>query len=749
MKLSRPKLLWVASVVALAAGLTMIIFTRSATRPIPDLARVTTRGEIRPSLLDRNGEPISVTYGNRWNVHDVLPLHDTPVLLRQAFLTAEDRRFMEHGGVDWRARMHAVVQNAHALRPVRGASTISEQVVRMLNPRPRTVWARWVEGFEAGDLERHHGKGEILEFYLNQVPYARQRRGVVQAARDYFDRDLETLTARETLALAVLVRSPGRLDPRRPGTSSAYFDDAVDRLAETMHAREFISGEELQRIQAQRLELREPGLDVSAPHFVQYVRDHVMTHDHANVRVRTTLDGSLQQQCEAVLEHRIAALAARGVSDGALLVVDHRTNEILAWVNAGGYSTEREGSQIDAVLTPRQPGSTLKPFLYALALDQGWTASTLIDDTPFAGQVGPGLHRFRNYSRLHHGPLRLRNALGNSLNIPAVRTIRAVSPGAFHQVLRELGIESLDRHPDIYGEGLALGNGEVTLYELVGAFATLARAGQWAPFRAVADTPGFRQDARRVFDDEVASLISNILADPSARSLEFGTGGVLEFPVETAVKTGTSNDYRDAWAVGFSDRHTVGVWMGDLGRREMDGVSGSIGPALVLRAVFAELRRADEPSALFLSRKLRRVRICGDSGAVALADCPSMEEWFRREHAPERPCPIHGSQSSEPAATHAAETGRASVKLVRPTEGLHLAMDPRIPDDVEAFAFEVEASGVPERIEWFVDDVLVATTNGAQYTWPLVKGRHTAHARLSAADSNAPVETERVRFVVK
>ena len=747
MKLSRPRLLLVASLVALATALTLIVLTRSATRPIPNLARITTQGEIRPSLIGRNGEPISVTYGNRWNVHDVLPLHDIPVLLRQAFLTAEDRRFLEHGGVDWRARMHAVVQNTRALRPVRGASTISEQVVRMLNPRIRTLWTRWVEGFEAGDLERRHGKGEILEFYLNQVPYARQRRGVVQAARDYFDRDLDTLTARETLALAVLVRSPARLDPRRE-SANADFDRAVDRLAEQMLARDFLSGEDLQRIRSQRLELREPGLEVRAPHFVQYVRDQVMTNDQASFRVRTTLDGSLQQRCEAMLEDRIAALAARGVSDGALLVVNHRTNEILAWVNAGGYSTEREASQIDAVLTPRQPGSTLKPFLYALALEQGWTASTLIDDTPFAGQVGAGLHRFRNYSRLHHGPLRLRNALGNSLNIPAVRTIRAVSPGAFHQVLRELGFESLDRHPDVYGEGLALGNGEVTLYELVGAFSTLARAGQWAPFRVVTDTPGARQDSRRVFDEEVASLIGNILADSAARSLEFGAGGVLELPVETAVKTGTSNDYRDAWAVGFSDRHTVGVWMGDLGRREMDGVSGSIGPALVLRAVFAELRRGEEPRPLFLSRKLRLVQICDDSGAVALPDCPSMEEWYRREHVPDRPCPIHGSQSNEPASTHLAGE-RNIARLLKPTEGLHLALDPRIPDDVEAFAFEVASAEVPERIEWFVDDVLVATTNGVQYTWPLVRGQHTAHARLSVADSNAPVETERVRFVVK
>jgi penicillin-binding protein 1C len=618
----------------------------------------------------------------------------------------------------------------------------------MLHPRSRSLWARWVEGVEAGDLERRHGKGEILEFYLNQVPYARQRRGVVQAARDYFDRDLDTLTAREMLALAVLVRSPSRLDLRR-GPVSAYFDEAVDRLAEQLHEQSFLSDEELERILSQRLELREPGLEVHAPHFVRYVRDHVTIHDQAGFRVRTTLDSSLQRRVEAMLEERIAALAARGVSDGAVLVVDHRTNEILAWVNAGGYSTEREMSQIDAVLTPRQPGSTLKPFLYALALEQGWTASTLIDDTPFAGKVGPGLHRFRNYSRIHHGPLRLRDALGNSLNIPAVRTIRAVSPGAFHQVLRELGFASLDRHPDVYGEGLALGNGEVTLYELVGAFATLARGGQWEPFRAVADASRSRHQAHRVFDEEIGSLIANILADPGARSLEFGTGGVLDLPVQTAVKTGTSNDYRDAWAVGFSDRHTIGVWMGDLGRREMDGVSGAIGPALVLRGVFAELRRGEEPRPLFLSRKLRRVQICRESGAAALPECPMMEEWFRREHVPDRPCPVHGPDSTGPAPSRNAASEENVARLLKPTEGLHLAMDPRIPDDVEAFAFELASPEAPERVDWFVDDVLVATTDDVHFTWPVVRGRHTAYARLTGGASGPRVDTERVHFIVK
>ncbi len=735
-------------VVAMAGTVALILATHGALNPLPSSLSPPRAGAVRAKILDRDGRPLSVTYGNRWNLHDEIALHQIPPLLHQAFIEAEDRRFYDHGGVDWMARFGALAQNARAGRGVRGASTISEQVVRMLHPRPRTAWSKWVEGFEAGRLEARFSKGEILEFYLNQVPYARRRRGVVQAARDYFDRDLDTLHPGEMLALAVLVRSPSRWDLRR---SVEGVKAPVNRLAQRMQERGFLSSAELESVGSTPLELHDSQLAVAAPHFVQFVRDRAGAD--AGASIRTHVDSRLQRHVERVLAHQIQVLADRAVTDGAVLVVDHRRDRILAWVNAGGFSENAAESQIDAILTPRQPGSTLKPFVYASALESGWTAATLISDSPLAQQVGQGLHRYRNYSRHHYGPIRLREALGNSLNIPAIRAVQSIGTDVFYGKLHELGFGSLRQHPEVYGDGLALGNGEVTLFELVGAYAALARGGVRRPLAAFVEDGAALRGPTRVYDEAVSSLIADILSDPDARSREFGTGGTLHFPEPTAVKTGTSNDYRDAWALGFSDRFTVGVWMGNLDRNEMDGVSGSIGPAMVLRAVFAELRHDMPSGPIFLSRKLRNARICAISGRAATGDCPVTGEWFRPQNVPTEPCRhVHVARSTaDDGDVSPARASAGEVYLSQPTPGLHLATDPRIPDELEAFPMELASDRPPRQVDWFVDDSQIGVTRGDDHRmpWPLSRGEHVARARVWFDDAAEPVETSQVRFLVK
>ncbi|MCP4203403.1 MAG: penicillin-binding protein 1C [bacterium] len=744
-------------------ALVLELTTLAGLRPLPETLEVRAGVAPRAQILDRGGLPLTRTFDNKWNLHDAVPLHAVPELLRSAFIEAEDQRFFEHDGVDWKARFHAVVQNLRARRAVRGASTITEQVVRMLHDRKRTVWSRWLEGFEAQRLERSFSKGEILEFYLNQVPYARRRRGVVQAARDYFDRDLETLNEAEQLALVVLVRSPSRFDLKR---SQDGVLPRLKSLAARMHEAGLLEAEAVERTQRSALALSEPEIEVRAPHFVQAVRDRAEPEEA--IRVGTTLDGALQSRVRKILESQIAVLAERQVSDGAALIVNHRADEVLAWVNAGAFEAEAAGSQIDAVLTPRQPGSTLKPFVYALALEQGWTAATVIDDAPFKRPVGRGQHAFRNYSRRFYGPVRLRSALGNSLNIPAVRAAAEVTPAALLARLQALGFESLDRHPDFYGEGLALGNGEVSLLELVSAYAILARGGLYRSFRLTRGDAEPRAE-RQVFDREVSSLIADILSDPEARRLEFSANGVLSFPTPTAVKTGTSNDYRDAWAVGFSDRYTAGVWMGNLDLREMQGVSGAQGPAVVLRAIFSELERESEQKSLYLSPKLGRAAICSESGSRPAPSCPTTTEWFRPGRVPLDICALHRADSLE--ATRLAElpttvdpsirdTGssreaveRESVRvwLAQPSPGLNLAQDPRIPDDMEAFPFEISGKARITRIEWLVDGIAAGKTgpDERRFLWPLAAGRHEAQARVWTGAAADPVVTAPVAFYVR
>ena len=274
----------------------------------------------RMQFLDRDGHPLTITYQNRWNLHDYRPLHAIPSLLQQAFIVSEDKRFYDHHGVDWLARAHALWHNLKAWDAVRGASTITEQVIRLLHPRPRTLWSRWLEGLEAARLGRRFSKAEVLEFYLNQVPYAHQHRGVVQAARHYFDRELDTLDLKETLALAVLVRAPTRFDLRRDSESIIV---PMQRLARRMMAAHSIDSADFAAMDLETFELARSQLPVEAAHFVGQLRiKNYLPVDH-NGRVLTTLDGELQTRVQALLNTRLRDLRSRNVTDGAVLVVDH------------------------------------------------------------------------------------------------------------------------------------------------------------------------------------------------------------------------------------------------------------------------------------------------------------------------------------------------------------------------------------------------------------------------------------------
>jgi penicillin-binding protein 1C len=734
LKSSIRHLLFATAAIGLAIGFGVFIWKTDADLlPIPDSLTLEASAVRKVQMLDRNNIPLTITYQNRWNIHDYLPLHEIPIFLQQAFIVSEDKRFYKHSGVDWIARWHALWQNLKAFGPMRGASTISEQVMRMWHPRARTVWSRWLEGLEAAHLEERFSKADIFEFYLNQVPYASQRRGVAQAARYYFDRDLDTLSRKEMLALAVLVRAPGRLDLQR---GAREIQQPIRDLLMRLYKMGIVNKAQYAQINADKAQLEKSHLAVQASHFVHHLyRSLDLIDMQHRVRLRTTLDAALQSKIQTILQQRLMDLQKRRVSHGAVLVVDHQHQEVLAWVNASQNEDGMAVSWINAVTALRQPGSTLKPFLYATAMRKGWTAATSVDDHPLAESIGYGLHTFHNYSRIHYGPLLVRDALGNSLNVPAVRTIQYVGVDTFLNHLRDLGIQSLYRHPDYYGDGLALGNGEITLFELVQAYTVLAAQGVYRPLKLLADDGSPPPAFRRIFSPEVASLIGNILSDPNARKLEFGEGSLLRLPVQTAIKTGTSNDYRDAWAIGFNHRYTVGVWMGNLDHRSMDGITGSRGPALVLRSVFAELNRHRETHPLYLSPRLVQIEICRDTGRPADDHCSSYREWFIPGTGPGAPEPIHNSQKS--------------LHLIQPTNGLQLAMDPRIPDDQEAFCFKLAKISSVEAVDWYVDDQFLTTTPTGEYLWSMQPGVHRVGARVWLDNRRNPVVLSSVKFIVK
>jgi penicillin-binding protein 1C len=722
--MNRRRLILSGIAFAAFAASALSIATYRGLHDIPDDIAVITGSARKSQVLARDGTPLSYTRENEWNTSDIVALNNVPVLLQRAFIMAEDRHFFEHHGIDWTARLAAGWQNLRAGATVRGASSITEQTVRILHPRARTLWSRWLESFEASRLESRFSKTQILTFYLNQVPYADRRRGVVQAARLYFDRGLDTLSPAEQLALAVLVRSPMGMDLRRNEPRARR---AIGQLADRMMLQGDLTPIQREQVRADPLKLSAAGAVLDASHFVSRALTDSGAQQPVPDQIRTTLDPNYQRITQRIVDSALARLSKRGVKDAAVLVIDHRRNEIQAWVV--GQSQGSAG--YDAVLTPRQPGSTMKPLLYALALEQGWTAATLIDDSELAESVGTGQHTFHNYSHLHYGPLRLREALGNSLNIPAVKTLKFVGQNRFLERLHAVGITSLTQHPDFYGDGLALGNGEVSLYEMAQAYTVLARQGRYRPLTMSYEDGEPRTDVK-IFSAEIATLIGNILADPDARMLEFGHG--LQFPVETAIKTGTSTDYRDAWAIAFDYRHTVAVWMGNLDGSAMNGVTGAVGPAMVLRSLFSELNRDQDTHDLALSRTLVQTKICRRDGRLADDTCASTTEWF-----------LPGTL---PVRSGTAAVDDPQYRLLQPTVGLLVAHDPRIPSELEALPMQVAPVPGLRRVDWYVDGQQVSSTTVGRYAWPLVRGRHAVYTRIWDDARDAPHVTELVRFQV-
>lgn len=465
------------------------------------------------------------------------PLGEIPLYLQRAVVLSEDHRFFNHNGTDFRAILRAIWQNMRAGRVVSGASTISEQLVKLEHNLPRTLRGRLSAAILAREMERDLSKDKILEQYLNRIPYQADACGVREGAKLLFGRELSTLSEKEMLALAVMIRAPGVLDPARGG-------HALERRIKWL-AQKFPDTE---RVLAQKLSV------IPRPEGIAALRGEQKL--------------AKNERLGALLKERVRLLSSQNVQDGAVLAVRNDTGEILVY-----ESVSTNSPAIDSVRVPRQAGSTLKPFLYALLLDQGVSAESRVIDAPLRLAVNRGVQSVRNYSEEFFGEVSLKEALGSSLNTPAVRVLEVVGLESFYQTLKRLGFGSLANDKEHYGEGIVIGNCEVSLWEMVHAYRVLARGGEG------------------IFSAGSASEVTQILSNPDVRRFEFSVGGLLQFPEQTAVKTGTSSDHHDAWAVGYSPEFTVGVWMGNLDRTPMREVSGSKGPAWVLRAAFNELRR--------------------------------------------------------------------------------------------------------------------------------------------------------------
>lgn len=565
-------------------------------------------------------------------------------------LSAEDSRFRLHPGIDPLAITRAAYRAAVARRIVSGASTLTQQLARRLVPRPRTLWGKLREAAVALRIEASFDKDRILTEYLNRIEFGPNLVGIDAASRHYFDKPARVLDLAESAALIALVRGPGYYDPRK---GTVRLERRRNWVLTRVRERQAAPEARISRAEREPIRIRSAEASSGGEHFAFALSASrpVKAHGSAPFALYSTLDLELQRDVEAIAQRSAAELRQVLATALSALVVDNRTGDVLAYVGSPDYFAVAALGANDGVRALRQPGSTLKPFIYAAAMERlGWNAATLLPDLGLELSTPSGPYVPRNYNGREHGPVRLRVALANSLNLPAVRTVVRIGPAAALSMLKRFGFASLSRDAEHYGAAIALGDGEVRLTELAAAYSALARDGEWRPLRYLrrAEFPDRQSEVfgleppRRVLPSSIARQITSMLADERARRPSFGADSVLSFAFPAAAKTGTSKGFRDNWAIGYTREVTVAVWVGNFDGRPMVQSSGVSGAGPVFQAVMERAMRGRRPEPLTSDEGFIEQEICPLSGALPSSACPHrVRESFLPAAVPNVSCEMH------------------------------------------------------------------------------------------------------------
>ena len=674
-------------------------------------------------LTDRVGEPLRVKLAA--GGFDCRPGYQPAPenWIAKAIVAAEDRRFWSHPGVDGLALVRAATQNAFRGRRVSGASTISTQVIRLMEPRRRTMLTKVIEAFRALQMERRHTKREILEQYLDRAPFGGNLIGIEAAARRYFGKGAAQLSLAEAALLAGVPQSPSRLRPDR------HPEQARQRQAyvlERMEACGFITAQQRAEALAQPLAARNDPYPFRAPHFCDLAGVPVRAERDATVR--TTLDADLQRVAEDILARHLADRAAEG---GAIVLLDVKTGAVRALVGSPDYFAATRAGQVNGAVAPRAAGSTLKPFAYALALDRGLiTPGTVIPDVPTRFRdLDP-----RNFSEDYRGLVSVRDALVLSLNLPAIEVERRAGQERFWSTLRTLGLGTIDQPVAHYGIGLVLGNAEVRLLDLANAYACLARSGSWLPAHFVesARVPA----AKAVFSPEACWLISDMLSGEERAMDTTGHAADVRLP-PMAWKTGTSAGLRDAWTVAWNPDYVIGVWVGNPDGSSSDELVGRQIATPIAWDLFRRLYPDNTGPWYARPAGVVEREVCAVSGCTPGAHCEhTATDWSIAQVSRCEPCPVHrnGTEDAWPVAVASFLARRAAPAADEPAEALRIRSPARgstyrwLPDlavDAQKLALDAASDRAGETLHWFVDDIPVGRSHaGAPLFWPLARGPH-------------------------
>ncbi|MBF2022776.1 MAG: penicillin-binding protein 1C [Hydrococcus sp. C42_A2020_068] len=728
-------------------------------RSLPYLAPIRASDLVREGVAiefsDRRGLPLGTILSRDQNHTAVVPLQQISPQFIHAILAAEDGRFYQHGALDMRAIARSLLQAIQAKRIVSGASTITMQLARMLEPAPRTFSAKIREIWLSWRIAAGTNKDDILEAYINRLPMGGNIYGVEAASHVYFGIPAADLNLSQASLLAAIPNNPNYLNPYdywEPLKKRQRY--VLDRMVEDGYINRSQRDRAYEEVVV--LQPRQQGI-IAAPHFLFWVASQ-LPKEHPS-QIQTTIDRPLQQFVEAQVKDIVRSLAPHNVHQAAAIVIDNRTGEILAYVGSTDYFAQTRLGRNDGVQSLRQPGSTLKPFLYQLALEKHLIRpNTVLADVPTHYAIpGAKLYSPKDYSETFQGPVRIRIALANSLNVPAVRVLEKVGVAAFLERLHQLGFEHLKRDPEYYGLGLTLGSGEVSLWELARAYYQLSviskggyGQGNQSDSIAITLNPPVQLPVissiispSPLISSSSWSLVTDMLSDRYARAKSFGVESVLNLPFPAAVKTGTSSNFRDTWTVGFTTDYTVATWVGNFDGEPMKQVSGVTGAAPLWNRIMLHLHEKREPASFPSPPGMVKRPICALSGLKPTAACPSVvQEYFYPEDLSEyesHPDTFYQTVSAQKGQyrlnlpreydewlakqPQSSNLMPSALKILSPNTGDYFLINPA---DPQRQRLEFKLGGIGNQpVEWRLNGEKIATNSSSSLFWQLRPGNWT------------------------
>jgi penicillin-binding protein 1C len=689
-------------------------------------------------IEDREGRPLRVLLGP--GGYDCRPVYrpEETDWIAKAIVAAEDQRFWSHPGLDPLAMARAMKQDLFAMRKVSGASTLSTQVIRMIEPRSRTLWNKAIEAFRALQMERRLSKEDVLAQYLNRAPFGSNISGIEAAARRYFGKGAHDLSLAEAAMLAGVPQSPSRLRPdRNPERAKKRQAYVLDRMV----ACGMISGQERDDAMAQKLALRNATYPFFAPHFCGVVapmcRD---AHDSLPLgEAKTTLDPKLQRVAEEALHRHAETLAKGDVRGGAIVILDVKTGAVRAMVGSPDFANVRAFGEVNAAMAMRSAGSTLKPFVYAMAFDRGlMTPQTVLADVPRVFRD----YEPENFDKSFRGLVPAREALMLSLNMPAIDVEQRVGQTLFYDALKRLRFSSLAKPAGAYGLGLVIGNAEVRLLDLANAYACLARGGEFLPCRFFDVSDNAR--STKVLSREACWLIADSLSGDERALDTTGHAADVWLP-PMAWKTGTSAGFHDAWTIAYNPEFVIGVWVGNPDGASSEELVGRKVATPIVWEIFRRLYPDNDGPWFERPANLQRREVCAISGQPAGPYCRhKADDWFIPGVSSFQTCAVHPRDELETwppeiasflnrqrAAGNTAGNKASPLQITSPAPGATFRLLDGITTDAQKLSLSAaNSSGTP--LHWFINDRYLGESYGsAPLFWPVHRGTF----RVVCADS--------------